>query len=149
MPALALYGSNASGKSNVLMALGTFRDCAVSGVQGKFHPDKLHPEWRTTAFEATIVRDGKRFVYAIEYDRDEFRKESLAGGRDGAVFDRRGSPLFRFSCHAVLSRRAAGRNFPGGVQYAAKEADVVVSVGDRQALSGVVSTGDGRVRFFQ
>ena len=64
VPALALYGSNASGKSNVLMALGTFRDCAVSGVQGKFHPDKLHPEWRTTAFEATIVRDGKRFVPA-------------------------------------------------------------------------------------
>ena len=64
MPALALYGSNASGKSNVLMALGTFRDCAVSGVQGKFHPNKLHPEWRTTAFEATIVRDGKRFADA-------------------------------------------------------------------------------------
>ncbi len=83
VPALALYGSNASGKSNVLMALGVFRDCAVSGVQGKFHPDKLHPEWRTTAFEATVVRDGKRFVYAIEYDRDEFLRESLSV--DGSV----------------------------------------------------------------
>ena len=32
VPVLALYGSNASGKSSVLMALGAFRDCAVSGV---------------------------------------------------------------------------------------------------------------------
>lgn len=77
VPALALYGSNASGKSNVLMALGTFRECAVSGVEGKFHPNKLHPGLRPTMFEASFVRGGKRFVYAIEYDRDEFLKESL------------------------------------------------------------------------
>ncbi|WAV90106.1 ATP-binding protein [Oxalobacter aliiformigenes] len=136
VPALALYGSNASGKSNVLMALGTFRDCAVSGVQGKFHPDKLHPEWRTTAFEATIVRDGKRFVYAIEYDRDEFRKESLAV--DGTVLfsidgDRRSfgslatpsypaarlEEIFRVECSTPLKKQTSsflsviGKRYPG------------------------------------
>ena len=136
VPALALYGSNASGKSNVLMALGTFRDCAVSGVQGKFHPDKLHPEWHTTAFEATIVRDGKRFVYAIEYDRDEFRTESLAV--DGTVLfsidgDRRSfgslatpsypaarlEEIFRGECRTPLEQQtssflsAIGRRYPG------------------------------------
>lgn len=136
VPALALYGSNASGKSNVLMALGTFRDCAISGVQGKFHPDKLHPEWHTTAFEATIVRDGKRFVYAIEYDRDEFRKESLAV--DGTVLfsidgDRRSfgflatpsypaarlEEVFRVECSTPLKKQTSsflsviGQRYPG------------------------------------
>ncbi len=77
VPTLALYGPNASGKSSVLMALNAFRDCAISGVQGKFHPDKLHPEWRATTFEAAIVCNETHFVYAIEYNREEFLKESL------------------------------------------------------------------------
>ena len=136
VPVLALYGSNASGKSNVLMALGTFRDCAVSGVEGKFHPDKLHPENRTTTFEATLVRDGKRFGYAIEYDRDEFLKESLTV--DGKVlfavepgrccFDPVATPaypaarleeIFRVECSTPRRKQTAsflsviGKRYPG------------------------------------
>lgn len=78
IPALALYGSNASGKSNILMALGVFRDCAISGVEGKFQPDKLHPGLSSTVFEAGFVLDGQNFVYLLEYDRDEILKEILA-----------------------------------------------------------------------
>ena len=55
VPVLALYGSNASGKSNVLMALHTFRECVLSGIEGKFHPDKLHPaQDASTVFEASF-----------------------------------------------------------------------------------------------
>ena len=136
VPVLALYGSNASGKSSVLMALGAFRDCAVSGVQGKFRPDKLHPELRTTSFEATIVRQGRRFVYAIEYDRDEFRKESLSadgellfafGSGEPAVGplatasypEQRLREIFRVECCTPQGKQTAsflsviGKRYPG------------------------------------
>lgn len=136
VPALALYGSNASGKSNVLMALGVFRDCVVSGVQGRFHPDKLHPEWRSTAFEATIVRDRKRFVYAVEYDRDEFLKESLSVdgvvlfsvGENSLSFDSLATPsypatrleeIFRVECSTPQKKQTSsflsviGGRYPG------------------------------------
>ncbi len=79
VPVLALYGSNASGKSNVLMALHTFRECVLSGIEGKFHPDKLHPaQDASTVFEASFVVDGKGFIYEFAYDRDEIRHESLS-----------------------------------------------------------------------
>ena len=77
VPVLALYGSNASGKSNVLMALGAFRDCALSGVAGKFRPNKLHHGFLSTVFEAAFFIDGRPFVYLLEYDRDEILRESL------------------------------------------------------------------------
>ena len=77
VPALALYGSNASGKSNVLMAMGVFRDCAISDIGGKYQPDKLHHGNLSTIFEAGFVIGGKEFVYLLEYDRDEVLKETL------------------------------------------------------------------------
>ena len=77
VPAFALYGSNASGKSNVLMALGVFRDCAISGVAGRFRPNKLYHGLQSTVFEAAFFIDGKEFVYLLEYDRDEILGESL------------------------------------------------------------------------
>ncbi len=136
VPALALYGSNASGKSNVLMALGAFRDCAVGGVEGKFHPNKLHSRDRTTAFEAAIVRDGKCFVYAIEYDRDEFLKESLTVDKtvlfaleaERHDFDLLATPsypaerleeIFRVECSTPQKKQTAsflsviGKRYPG------------------------------------
>ena len=59
------------------MAMGVFRDCALSGVAGKFRPNKLHHGCHSTIFEASFYVNGREFDYLLEYDRDEILKESL------------------------------------------------------------------------
>lgn len=105
VPALALYGSNASGKSNVLMAMGVFRDCAISDIGGKYQPDKLHPGRLSTIFEAGLVIGGKEFVYLLEYDRDEVLKESLKA--DGTL-------LFSVDRGQCVFGQVATASYPAG-----------------------------------
>lgn len=154
VPTLALYGSNASGKSNVLMAMGVFRDCAISGAIGKFHPNKLHPGLLSTLFEAGFVLDGKNYVYRLEYDRDEILKEILSVDKtvlfsiepERTFFDalatasypaERLEEIFRVECStpqkkqtrsflSVIGHRYPGLNSPVSRVYNYFHADVAV-----------------------
>ncbi len=77
VPTLAMYGSNASGKSNVLMALRVFADCVLTGIQGQFHPDKLNARNKSTVFSASFVIGGEIYRYELEYDREKILAENL------------------------------------------------------------------------
>ena len=67
----AIYGANASGKSNVLKALMTMHDIVVNShnIMGKLpiHPFKLDTKSRQepTEFEVTILIDKVRYQYGF------------------------------------------------------------------------------------
>ena len=77
VPTLALFGSNASGKSNVLMALRVLIDCVLTGIHGLFHPDKLSNRGMPTTFSVAFAIDGHDYQYDLEYNRQTILKEEL------------------------------------------------------------------------
>jgi len=85
LPAAALYGANASGKSNVLSALRFMCDSVASSAR-HWDPDGGVPRsafaWGKSAgelslFEATFVLDGTRFRYAFCVDDEVVQEERL------------------------------------------------------------------------
>lgn len=85
LPAAALYGANASGKSNVLSALGFMRS-AVLGSHRAWSPDDGVPRepfaWGEKAkqpslFEITILLAGTRYQYGFVADDEQFLEEWL------------------------------------------------------------------------
>lgn len=99
LPVAALYGANASGKSNLLAALGFMREAVVDS----------HPFWppvggvprdpfawgarheQPSLFEVTFVQDGVRYQYGFVADDARFVEEWLyawPGGRKQTWFTR-------------------------------------------------------------
>ncbi len=95
LKAAALYGSNASGKSNLLKALRFMRafvgNSATTMTLGDpivgIEPFRLDPQWRTkpTAFEVRLLLDGTEYQYGfsatIERVHDEWLHVRRKGGR--------------------------------------------------------------------
>lgn len=80
VPCLAIFGANASGKTNIVKAMHTLRS-AVTGKDAPatafFDPNKLHDEQDTTVFELTAILGTDAFVYRLEYNGVEIRQEAL------------------------------------------------------------------------
>jgi hypothetical protein len=94
---VALYGANASGKSNVLDALATFRRI-ISNSWRSWKPDGPIPEFDpflldessqkdTTSFELTFLLKAHLYRYGFSYDRQKFTEEFLidATGRNDRI----------------------------------------------------------------
>jgi len=85
LKAAALFGANASGKSNVLRALGTFAELVVrpferpSGSKLPYEPFRLavHRRESPTAFEIEVLDGDVRLRYGFEYDRERVQREWL------------------------------------------------------------------------
>ena len=82
----AIYGANASGKSNVIRALFEFQRLvrnshrfeAGSGIDANpFALDEVSAE-NPTAFEVRFVSEGIRYHYSVAYDRARFLEEELS-----------------------------------------------------------------------
>jgi len=82
----AIYGANASGKSNVIRALFEFQQLVRnshryetgSGIDANpFVLDKTSAQ-APTAFEVRFVSEGIRFHYSIAYDKERFLEEVLS-----------------------------------------------------------------------
>lgn len=107
LPVTALYGANASGKSNVLGALAFMRDAVVHSHRA-WAPDGGVPQdpfaWAAPApstFEATWIRDGVRHQYGFVADEARFLEEWLyawPSGRKQVWFEREGDE-FKFGEH--------------------------------------------------
>jgi len=104
LPALALYGANASGKSNVLSALAFARE-AVLESHRFWDPDGGVPRdpfaWgelrqQPTTFEFVFVREGCRYEYGFVTDSSRFLEEWLwawPNGRKQVWFERDGDSI--------------------------------------------------------
>jgi uncharacterized protein len=89
--AAIVFGPNASGKTNLLIALATFRDLILhsSGYSdsqfGERHtPFRFGPSTtQATDFEIDVLLDHVRYRYAISYDSQRIRSERLLVYRTG------------------------------------------------------------------
>jgi uncharacterized protein len=83
VPVAAIYGPNASGKSNVVSALAWLRDAIQQSL--RFWESEIPIEpfafggtgSGTSNFEIELVIDGIRFEYVLELDRNEIHYEGL------------------------------------------------------------------------
>lgn len=78
VPCLALFGANASGKSNIIQAFSTFKDIITEGLKPQsFNPNKLHSEFTSTSFTLEFYIEGIAYVYFLEYDQRKILSEIL------------------------------------------------------------------------
>jgi uncharacterized protein len=109
LPAAALYGANASGKSNVLSALGFMR-AAVLASHRAWSPDEGIPRepfaWGGKArepslFEITLLVAGTRYQYGFVADDEQFLEEWLYAwpGKRKQTWFTRELNTFKFSDH--------------------------------------------------
>jgi hypothetical protein len=116
LPALGLYGANASGKSNVLSALGFLRDALADSqvawpAEGGVPRDAFAWASGPTApslFEVTVVLGGVRHQYGFVVDSQVVREEWLYAwprGRKQVWFERDGD-TFSFGDHLRGENRA-------------------------------------------
>ena len=67
VPCLAMYGANASGKTNIVKALSAFQNIVVIGLVNLFlsqvTPNKIIPSGEFTFFELTFFRNKKYFKF--------------------------------------------------------------------------------------
>ncbi|MCC8127473.1 MAG: ATP-binding protein [Clostridiales bacterium] len=96
LPALALYGANAAGKSNVLHALMTMKDMVIGDTAKISKGQKLpfEPFGNTTAptsFEIVFMYRGVRYAYGFSFDEEKVHNEYLyhwPNGREALIFSR-------------------------------------------------------------
>ena len=109
LPVAALYGANASGKSNVLGALQLMRD-AVCDSQRAWTPDGGVPrepfafglqKTRPSLFEVTMVVDSIRYQYGFVASDDRFLEEWLRAWPSGKkqLWFERDLDNFKFGDH--------------------------------------------------
>jgi uncharacterized protein len=89
--AAIVFGPNASGKTNLLIALATFRDLILhssaysdSQFSERHTPFRFGPSMtQPTEFEVDVLLDHVRYRYAISYDSQRIRSERLLVYRTG------------------------------------------------------------------
>lgn len=78
IPCLAIYGANASGKSNIVKAFGSLvRIIRDRYTPNTVSPNKLHPQDDITSFKLEFLKAGRRFLYILEVNREEIVTEKL------------------------------------------------------------------------
>jgi hypothetical protein len=79
VPVLGLFGANASGKSNVIQALGALKRLLVGGHSPSLYmPNRLHNGLERTVLEVHgALQDIGVFRYSVNYDATEIQAERL------------------------------------------------------------------------
>ena len=78
IPCMAIYGANASGKSNIVKAFSALVRIIGDRYNPKIvSPNKLHPHDDITSFALEFLKAGRRFQYVLEVDRKEIVTEKL------------------------------------------------------------------------
>lgn len=96
LPAIAVYGANAAGKSNVLHAMMTMREMVVGEAARISKGQKLPWEpfggtKEPTAFESVFLYQGIRYAYGFSFDARKIYAEYLyhwPNGREALIFSR-------------------------------------------------------------
>lgn len=78
VPCLAIYGPNASGKTNIIKAMDTFHDIVIN----QFNPSLSHPNiiqdcGLITSYSLSLVRNGKLIEYYLSHNSKEIVEEKL------------------------------------------------------------------------
>lgn len=129
LPALAIYGANGAGKSNILHALMTMREMVVGNASKIQKGERL--SWEPcgrgddpTRFEVLFVHGRLRFEYGFAYDSTRIVSEYLyywKNGRKSLIFSRDGTEfVFREN---VREQTTLGKRTPDNKLYLAASND--------------------------
>lgn len=96
LPAIAIYGANAAGKSNVLHAMRTMREMVVGDAAKALKGQKLPWEpfggnTESTSFEIVFIYQEVRYAYGFSFDEKKIYTEYLyhwPNGREALIFSR-------------------------------------------------------------
>ena len=90
VPCIGFFGANASGKSNILKALGALKHLAKLGSElaDVFEPNLLNPKFQETTLEAGFFLGPHHFTYRITYSAASITEE---------VLQKDGEPIFAIS----------------------------------------------------
>ena len=77
VPIMALYGANASGKSNIIEAIWTLVKCVKHGVSYYFSPNLLLEAGDHTEFSVSYVQSGLPFEYCLAFGENGIIHETL------------------------------------------------------------------------
>ncbi len=102
--AIAIYGANGSGKSNLLLAMGLLDKLiylsarSTSTTKLPYDPFLLREGWdsRPTKFEITFIINDNRYRYGLEFKKEEIVSEWLyrkSQGREVILFLREGETI--------------------------------------------------------
>lgn len=118
LPAIAIYGANAAGKSNVLHALMTMKDMVV-GEAAKISKGQKLP-WEPfgdttvlTSFEVVFIYQGVRYAYGFSFDAKKIYTEYLyhwPNGREALISQEKTAHtnsvrMLMSKSHSVTARR--------------------------------------------
>jgi hypothetical protein len=103
-----IYGANASGKSNVLLAMSNLQNLVMTSVRNQagdllpFEPFKLAPECMSEPckFSVFFIRNNVRYKYSVSFDRTRVIDEDLyyyPNNREALIFERRNTTEFKFT----------------------------------------------------
>jgi len=103
-----IYGANASGKSNVLLAMFNLQNLVMTSVKNQdgdllpFEPFKLSLECmsKPTKFSVFFVKNNIRYRYSVSFDRTRVIDEDLyyyPNNRRALIFERRNTNEFKFT----------------------------------------------------
>ncbi|WP_370576114.1 ATP/GTP-binding protein [Methanomethylovorans sp.] len=103
-----IYGANASGKSNVLLAMLNLQNLVMTSIRNQdgdllpFEPFKLTPQCisKPSRFSVFFIKNNVRYRYAVSFDRTKIIDEDLyyyPNNREALVFERRNTTEFKFT----------------------------------------------------
>lgn len=78
VPCMALYGANASGKSNIIDALSVMEQVIVDGIEKKYKPNKLNKKYDYTAFIVEVWIEKNIYKYELKYNDYVILEEILS-----------------------------------------------------------------------
>lgn len=77
IPCLSIYGANASGKTNIIKALDTFRFIVLNKIEGTYQPNRLNLKENFTTFELSFYISKKEYTLKIKYNEEGILAETL------------------------------------------------------------------------
>jgi len=116
IPALVLYGANASGKSTIVQAFASL----VGIIRNRYipksvPPNALHPNNTITSFTLDFMDGGRRFLYVLEVDGTQIVTERLEeSGQEVFEIAKRTTRFSNLSTEYIHNQQA-GNHFLSGV----------------------------------
>lgn len=77
VPCIAMYGTNASGKSNIVEALYALRHIIFNGIYDNYKPNKLNKKYDATKFTLSVYINKSLYEYTIQYNDTKIIEETL------------------------------------------------------------------------
>ncbi|OPZ77957.1 MAG: hypothetical protein BWY78_00802 [Alphaproteobacteria bacterium ADurb.Bin438] len=139
LPVTAIYGANASGKSNFLEAISSIKNLMGRGEKADNHNIKTNPftldkksQEKNTLIELEFIIDNTRYLFVVEYNSTEIVFEKLSSlnkdNNENSYYNRKaenGSPTLEFDTDLLLDNEFKKKGINGEILLIPKRSDVL------------------------